>query len=93
MRGQDTGSIYACFPGGMTRRASQPWAWLSSLAHSCSAFVSGICPATFFLVCVWVVGGGDFRQLQQQFATLAAHSKLLGSFGPGPSPEQLNQNL
>lgn len=34
-------------------------AWPSSLAHSCSAFVSSICPATFFLVCVWVVGGGD----------------------------------
>lgn len=58
----------------------------SSLAHSCSAFVSGICPATFFLVCVWVVGGGDSHPAPTVVHNLYCTSQSSGELGPGPHP-------
>ena len=52
----------------------------SGLASSCSACASGICPATFSLICVWVLGRGDFRSA----LISSAHLSLPRGFGWAP---------
>lgn len=84
-RGQEIGFLYPHLPGEEPRHPP-PQDPASSLASSCSASASGICPAAFFLVCVWVVGGRDSDPTLTGIVNLGCTSKSSGELSPGPCP-------